>query len=311
MRLCPRPALFVVAGLAALLMLAGCASSQPSTPVPGQSRVLSVVAAENVWGSIAAQLGGQQVRVHSIIASPAADPHSYEATASDARAVAAADLVVVNGIGYDVWASQLVAADASPGPLTLTVGTLLGVGDGQNPHRWYNPSDVDRVVGALVGDYERLDPVDSAYFAQRAHDFRTVALAPYHALIGQIRARYAGTPVGASESIFAMLSPALGLNLVTPPGFLRSVSEGTDPTAADKAAIDAQISGRKIAVYVYNSQNQTPDVQAQIEQATAVHIPVTAVTETLSPASATWQQWQTSQLVALRDALAAAAKTGP
>ena len=309
MRLCPRPALPVVAAVAGLLVLTGCATGLPST-VPGQSKVLSVVAAENVWGSIAAQLGGRQVRVRSIIASPAADPHSYEATASDARAFAAADLVVVNGIGYDTWASQLVAADASPGPLTLTVGTLLGLGDGQNPHRWYNPTDVDRVVGALVADYQRLDPADSAYFASRAENFRTVALAPYHAVIGQIRARYAGTPVGASESIFAMLSPALGLNLLTPSGFLRAVSEGTDPTAADKATIDAQISGRQIAVYVYNSQNQTPDVRAQIDQAAAAHIPVTAVTETLSPASATWQQWQTSQLVALRDALAAAATGG-
>lgn len=308
MRLCLQPVRLLAAGA---LVLGGCSSAQTPSGVPGPSRVLAVVAAENVWGSIAAQLGGGRVKVRSIIDSPAADPHSYEATASDARAVAGADLVVINGIGYDTWASQLVAADTGAGPMTLTVGTVLGVADGGNPHRWYNPADVDRVIGALVADYQRLDPADSAYFAQRASDFRSTALAPYDSAIAQIRATYSGTPVGASESIFAMLAPALGLDLLTPPSFLRAVSEGIDPTASDKATIDAQITGKKIKVYVFNSQNQTPDVQAQIDEATAQHIPVTAITETLSPVSDTWQQWQTGQLVALRNALAAASVAAP
>ena len=94
-------------------------------------------------------------------------------------------------------------------------------------------------------------------------------LKQYFDLIAQIKARYAGTPVGASESIFAMLAPALGLNLLTPPSFLTAISEGTDPTAADKAAIDAQIKNKQIKVYVYNSQNATPDVQAQVDAARA------------------------------------------
>ena len=103
-----------------------------------------------------------------------------------------------------------------------------------------------------------------------------------------------------------MLAPALGLDLVTPPAFLKAISEGTDPSAADKATIDAQISGQKIKVYVYNSQNATPDVQTQIAAAKAAGIPVTTITETMVPATATWQQWQTTQLEELRDALAKA-----
>src|SRR5207247_2226935 len=117
---------------------------------------------------------------------------------------------------------------------------------------------------------------------------------------------YAGTPVGASESIFAMLAPALGLNLLTPPGFLTAVSEGGDPTAADKATIDRQISTRQIMVYVYNSQNATPDVQAQVNAARAAGIPVVALTETLTPAGASFQDWQVAQLSSLRQALAQA-----
>src|SRR6266511_411638 len=62
---------------------------------------LQVVAAESSWGGIASQLGGDRVHVTSVITSPATDPHDYEPTASDARTMAGARMVIVNGIGYD------------------------------------------------------------------------------------------------------------------------------------------------------------------------------------------------------------------
>jgi zinc/manganese transport system substrate-binding protein len=265
-----------------------------------------VVAVENFWGSIAAQLGGSHVKVTSIIDNPNADPHDYEPTAADGRAIAVADLVLINGIGYDTWATKLVAANPAPSRTVLTVGELLGVPDGGNPHRWYNPDDVTKVVDQLVADYKKADPGDAAAFDARKAAFESTALADYQAVLSEIKTKYAGTPVGASESIFAMIAPALGLDLVTPPSFLTAVSEGTDPSAADKATIDAQIAGKKISVYVYNDQNATPDIQAQIGQAKAAGIPVTDITETMVPATATWQQWQTGQLQRLRDALAKA-----
>jgi zinc/manganese transport system substrate-binding protein len=305
----PRRAGVVVALAAATSVLVGCSTAgPPSGPAATGSRVLQVVAAENFWGSIAAQLGGKHVRVHSIVASPDADPHDYEATAADGRAIAGADLVVINGVGYDAWATQLVAANPSSARRVVTVGQVVGVPDGGNPHRWYDPDDVATVVTAIVASYRALDPADAAYFDQQATAFSTTALAPYKAVVAQIRSTYAGTAVGASESIFAMIAPSLGLDLVTPPDFLRAISEGTDPTAADKSTIDAQIASHTIKVYVYNSQNATPDIQTQITAAKAEGIPVTTITETMVPASATWEQWQTAQLVALRDALAVAAR---
>ena len=140
----------------------------------------------------------------------------------------------------------------------LNVGDILGLKNGDNPHRWYNPANVQTVISALVGD---LQPPRSGRCrllrAQRAH-FDNVALAPYHSLIKKIRAAYTGTPVGASESIFSMLAPALGLRLITPYTFLRAISEGTDVSAADKSTIDNQIKHHKIKIYVYNSQNTHP-----------------------------------------------------
>jgi zinc/manganese transport system substrate-binding protein len=265
-----------------------------------------VVAAENFWGSIAQQLGGSRVAVTSIIDSPDADPHDYEPTPAAGRAVATADLVLVNGVGYDTWAGKLVQANPDPRRTLLTVGDLVGVPAGGNPHRWYNPDDVRRVIARLTADYKQLDPAGAADYDRRRAAFEGTALAGYRRVIEQIKARYAGTPVGASESIFAMAAPALGLHLVTPAGLLTAVSQGTEPTAADKAAADAQIKSRAIKVYVYNSQNATPDVQAQVVQARVAGIPVTAITETLTPATASFQDWQTAQLTALRDALAKA-----
>src|SRR6476660_4343700 len=121
---------------------------------------LQVVAAENFWGSIAAQLGGERVQVHSILANPNADPHVYEPTAADARAMAGARLALVNGIGYDEWATRLLNAGPVDRRVVLNVGNLLGLKAGDNPHQWYSPSSVRRVIGAIVADYDRLSPRD-------------------------------------------------------------------------------------------------------------------------------------------------------
>jgi zinc/manganese transport system substrate-binding protein len=285
--------------------LAGCATS-PSTATTGNSRVVTVVAAENFWGSLAAQLGGSHVKVTSIINSPDADPHDYEPTAADARAIAAARLVVVNGVGYDPWAGKLADANPSTTRTVLSVGELVGVADGGNPHRWYNPDDVRRVIDQLTADYKKIDPADTAFFDSQHTTVLTTNLKAYFEAINQIKTTYAGTPVGASESIFAMLAPALGLNLLTPESFLNAISQGGEPTATDKATVDAQLKGRQLKVYVYNSQNTTPDVQAQVEEAKAADVPVATITETLVPAGASFEDWQVAQLTALERALAQA-----
>jgi zinc/manganese transport system substrate-binding protein len=180
------------------------------------------------------------------------------------------------------------------------------VKEGGNPHRWYNPDDVRKVIDAITADLTKADPASAAFFGKQHDLVLNTNLRPYFDAIAQIKARYAGTPVGASESIFSMIAPATGLKLVTPEGFLTAITEGSDPSARDKATIDAQIKGRQIKVYVYNSQNATPDVQAQVAAAKANGIPVATITETLSPAGASFQDWQVAQLTALAQALATA-----
>ena len=264
---------------------------------------MQVAAAENFWGSIASQLGGSKVAVSSIIVNPNTDPHSYEPTASDGVTIARAQMAIVNGIGYDTWASKLLAANPSSGRTVLDVGNVLGLQEGDNPHQWYSPSSVQRVIGQIVADYKQLDPKDASYFDQQRTTFETTDLAEYNRLRSEIRARYAGVPVGYSESVFEPLGADLGLKLMTPYSFARAIAEGTDVSAADKQTVDRQAEERAIKVWVYNSQNATPDVQRVNQLARAAHIPITTVTETLSPASATFEQWQSAELTNLRAAL--------
>jgi len=264
---------------------------------------LQVVAAENFWGSIATQLGGSKVAVQSIIVNPNTDPHSYEPTASDGVALAKSQMAIVNGIGYDAWASKLIAANPSTSRKVLNVGDLLGLVEGDNPHQWYSPSSVRRVIDQIVADYKQLDPKDGAYFDQQRTRFETQGLAEYDNMIATIRARYAGVPVGYSESIFQPLGQALGLKLLTPYSFAKAIAEGTDVSAADKQTVDTQAQRHLISVWVYNSQNATPDVQRVNQLARAARIPITTITETLSPASATFEQWQVAELQNLQQAL--------
>jgi zinc/manganese transport system substrate-binding protein len=293
-------ALLILLALLALLA-GGCGGGGASAADDGK---LNVVAAENFWGSIAAQLGGAQVAVTSVIDNPAADPHDYEPTSADAQAFAESQVAIVNGIGYDEWASKLLAASPDSGREEITVGDVVGLENGDNPHQWYSPASVHRVIDAIVAAYEEAIPGKALYFQQQKARFEGAGLAEYERLIAGIKSRYGGTPVGASESIFEPLAPALGLRLLTPRGFMAAVSEGAEATPAEKAAGNEQIEDGQIDLWVYNSQNATPDVKRLNEAAEAAGIPTATVTETMTPAGATFEQWMVAELRGIEAALA-------
>jgi zinc/manganese transport system substrate-binding protein len=287
--------------LGVAVALAGCGRSGPA-PASGGAKI-QVVAAENFWGSIATQLAGGRASVRSIIVNPSADPHTYEPSARDARTIVGANMAILNGLGYDRWASQLLHASPQPGRVVLDVGQALGLREGANAHRWYYPSDVFSVAARITAAYQKLDPADAAFFARQRQAFETRGLARYNALRQEIRTRYAGVPVGYSESIFEGLGEDLHLRLLTPYSYAKAIAEGTDVTAQDKQAVDAQVREGRVKAWIFNSQNVTPDVQRVNQLAVAAHVPVATITETLSPASDSFQEWQVTELEALRRAL--------
>ena len=280
-------------------LLAACGT--PATGGSGNG-TLQVIAGENFWGSIAAQLGGSHVSMTSIVTNPNTDPHEYESSATDARAFATADYVILNGAGYDDWGRKLLSANPSPSRKVFTVADLLNKRAGDNPHFWYNPDWVDQVADKITADYRALDPANAGYFTQQREAFAT-ALQPYHDAVAQIRAAASGIPVGSTESIFVYMAHALGVNLISPPEFMQAISEATDPPAQTVAQFQDQISRHQIKLLVYNTQTSTPITDNLRQLATRNGIPVVGISETIQPTTATFQEWQTRQLISLQAAL--------
>jgi len=292
------PRILVMLGVAAAA-LAGCGSSQPPA-IPG---VVRVVAGENFWGNIAAQIGGRHVQVTSILTSPTADPHLYESDVANAVAVAEAGLVIQNGAGYDVFLSQLLGATRHPGRVVVSVQDVLGVtGPDVNPHFWYDIPRVPEVARAIEAALARLEPGDAGAFAAGLATF-DASLRPIEAVIAEIRRRYPGAPVAYTERVPGYLLAAAGLRVLTPPGFAAAIEDGTDPSPDDTVAMDGLFTGRKVRVLLYNAQVVSPVTQHVEALARQARIPVVGVTETMPPSFRSYQAWQLSQAEALLRAL--------
>jgi len=290
----------IVAALAmAATALAGCGSSQPPA-IPG---VVRVVAGENFWGNVAAQIGGRHVRVTSMLTSPTADPHLYESDVSNAVAVAEAGVVIENGAGYDDFVSQLLGATSHPGRVVVSAQDVLGAtGPDANPHFWYDVPRVPEVARAIATALTRQEPQYAGAFAAGLAAF-DASLHPVEAVISLIRRRYPGAPVAYTERVPGYLLAAAGLRVLTPPGFAAAIEDGTDPSPDDTVVMDGLCTGKKIKVLLYNAQvvsAVTQHVQALAQQH---HIPVVGVTETMPPSYRSYQAWQLAQAEAILHAL--------
>lgn len=297
----------IVAILATILVVATAAGLYFNRPVSSTSSTqVQVVAAEDFWGSLVSQLGGMHTQVLSIVSDPNADPHSYESNAANARAIANANFVIVNGAGYDDWALRLFSANNNQNQKLLNIADLLGKHSGDNPHFWYSPMYVNQTVHAMYSDLVSVDAANAAYYRQQ-YGSLNASLRQYNSKISQIAARFAGTNVASTESIFVYLADATHLNLISPPGFMKAVSEGNDPTTSDRILFEGQIiNGSQpgnATVLVYNKQTVTPLTQTIQAEAFAHRIQIVGVTETIQPTDVRFQDWMNAELIDLQNAL--------
>jgi zinc/manganese transport system substrate-binding protein len=293
-------AIIILVGIVAIFTFGNRAT--PPNKSSG-AKVLQVVASENFWGSIVSQIGGSHVQVLSIVSDPNADPHEYESNASDARAIAGADYVIENGVGYDDWMDKLLSAGSTnPNRKVLNVGQLVGVSDGGNPHLWYNPTYVNQAAAQIEEDLIALDPADKADYEQNYESLQS-NLAEYQDRISAIKQQYSGTEVASTESIFVYLADATGLDLVSPSAFIEAVAEGNDPPAASVVEFENQLKSGEVKVLVYNEQTVTPLTQNMKALAAQDGIPVIGVTETIQPPNATFEEWMNAELIDLQNAL--------
>jgi zinc/manganese transport system substrate-binding protein len=273
------------------------------TPCVGSScpsDVVNVVAAENFWGSLVSQIGGVHVHVTSIVTDPNTDPHEYQANDSDAEAVANAQYVIVNNVGYDDWATALIAADGDTNQTILNIGDSLGVSVSGgivtgNPHLWYNPTYVNETVAWMYHNLSTIAPQWKGYFTQQ-YDNLTASLAQLYSEVGIIRHDFAGTNVSSTESIFVYLANATGLNLVSPPAFMEAVAEGNDPPDSSVITFEGQLNSGNVSVLVYNAQTATPITTEMEDLAYSDNVTVMSVTETIVPPNVPFQQWMGGEL---------------
>jgi len=283
-------------------------------PAPGSAcstsgGAVQVVAGENFWGSLVSQIGGSHVNVTSIVTNPNTDPHEYESNSADARAIANACLVIVNGAGYDTWALNEIAASNTPHQTVLNVQLLLGQPADANPHFWYSPYYVNTTVRAMYTDLVAIDPADAAYYKQQYAALNSSLWTSYMKQELIIKQEFAGTPVASTESIFVYMANATGLKIVTPPAFMEAVGEGNDPSSQDVATFENQLNGGNttVRVLVYNEQTVTPLTQSLLALATKNEIPYIRISETIQPPDYTFQAWMQGEVGELQDALNAAA----
>lgn len=294
--------ILVVAIVTIILVYAVLSSRQRHGNPSFSGGPLQVVAAENFWGSLASQVGGKNVNVTSIVSDPNADPHEYESNAENAREFADADYVIENGAGYDSWADKLLSASSNPQRKVLNVSDLLEKKEGDNPHFWYSPNYVNQVVAKMESDLISIDPAHKNDYEQNYQNLK-LSLSQYQNRISDIKQKFGGTKVAATEDIFAYLAAPAGLDLISPPEFIEAVAEGNDPPAGSIVEFENQLKNKEPQVLVYNQQTVTPLTENIKKLAADEEIPVIGVTETIQPPDVSFQDWMNSELIALENAL--------
>ena len=261
---------------------------------------IKIVAAENFYGDIAKQIGGPNVTVTSILNNPDQDPHLFEVSPSAGRDVSAARLVIYNGIDYDPWMEKLLGAARSADRKTIVVADLVGKKIGDNPHIWYDPATMSALAKRLSDTLSAEDPADKAGYEQRVARFEE-SLKPIQAKIGELRQRFAGTPVAATEPVLGYIFDALGMQ-VRNQAFQLAVMNNTEPSATDIASFENDLKMHRVKLLIYNSQATDPIADRMQKIASAAGVPVVGATE-IKPADESYQGWMMSELGAVERAL--------
>lgn len=269
--------------LVALLALAGCSPAQEERWSAGTGEI-KIVASTNVWGSVANLVAGDLATVDAIIYNTNQDPHSYELTARDQLLISEADIVIMNGGGYDDFIQTAIDADETP---AITVNAFMASGDDEtrNEHIWYDVDQVGDVAAVIGAAIESIDESKMDEVEERVADFRA-KLAERKETLDKNRAMLLVAYVSIeqlsvfqTEPLAAYLVEDAGYIDATPPEFSEAVEEDRDiPPAVMKEATDLIKRGGVGAIFL-NSNTQTPQMVTLIN--VNLDIPVLGFSELL------------------------------
>jgi zinc/manganese transport system substrate-binding protein len=292
--------LAVVLPLGAALLATGCSATGGFSDPGGK---IVAVGAENEYADVIGQVGGKYVQVSAIMSNPNTDPHTFEASASVARLISSAQLVVQNGVGYDTFMNTIENAAPSSSRKVITVQDLLGLpASTPNPHLWYKPTTMPAVATAVAADLAALQPAHASFFKAQAAAFIS-SLSGWKNAMAAFKAKYPGTPVATTEPVADYMLQAVGADNLTPWALQADIMNGTDPSAQDVATQRSLFTQHKVKVFLYNQQVTDSLTESFISLAQANGIPVVGVYETMPVPGYDYQSWMLTEVQDLQKAL--------
>lgn len=312
-------AFLVGAGLA--LSACGAPSGETGNQDPDDS--LAVVASTDVYGSIARQVGGDRVEVSAIISGPTQDPHSYEATVRDKLSVSEADLVVLNGGGYDDFMDTLARGvetprdriisaveasglnhEASGGDVTGSEESKNGEDHHQktfNEHVWYDLHSMTLLVSEIARKLGEIDPDGGLEFDRNAEEI-TASLNSLEEDLVALSIKTDGASIAVTEAVPLYLLEKAGLENVTPAAYTEALEEGTDVSVAAMRNMEQLVAEKNIAFLAYNRQRESKQTKAIRDVAERAGVPVVNFTETL-PEGQEYVEWMEHNVEAVTQAV--------
>lgn len=290
-------------GIAAAMLasVAGC-SSPSSNGSSSSGGAIEIVAAENEYGDMAKSIGGDAVTVTSIMSNPNTDPHTFEASANVAKAIASARIVIENGLGYDDFIGKLESASANNQRVTVSAQKVLGLPDStKNPHLWYNPDNMLKVASALKNELVKLDAKQAKTFEANYTKFQT-AIEGLNTQIADFKSAHPDTTAAVTEPVADYLLERAGIKVLTPWSLQAAIMNDTDPSSQDSSYQESLFTGKKIKLFLYNQQVTDDTTTKYLNLAKSNAIPVVGVYETM-PSGYHYVSWMQAELKAMTAAV--------
>lgn len=255
-------------------------SSAAAADTCGTGSVPDVVVSVNQWQSVVTRVAGSCARVRTILTNSGVDAHDFEPGAADQSRLAAADIVVVNGAGYDEWASRAVSGRAR----VIDAARLMGVKEGSNPHLWFSASARTKVAGAVLDVLQKRLPgqrkvlrghYDTWLAAERKLERRIADIRTKMKSASTSAVRYAAT-----ESVADYLAADLGLRDATPQGYANAARNESEPSPGDIQQFTALLRAGKVRLLIVNTQEEDKTARLLEQAASAGRVPIVRLTET-------------------------------
>lgn len=292
-----RIAIAALASVGMLASVAACGSGRSSSEKNG---TIEVVASVNQWGTVAKTLGGGNVNVTSIINSTNVDAHDYEPTTSDIAKLQKAQVIIVNGAGYDAWA---VKAAQSANATIVNAAAVGGVNDGENPHVWFSADVRKAVAQAITEAYEQADAAKKSDF-DKLHDQWKSEENNVESKIAEVKQKSDGLAYAATESVASYLAEDMGLTDATSSGYARATANESEPTPTDIKQFTDALKAGEIKLLVVNTQEESELTGKITNAAKSANVPMVNLTEQMPEQYDSLTAWMESLVDAFSQVIA-------